>query len=115
MDSKELTKKICTLIDEKKGIDIKVIDISKISVIADYFVIAGGSNSRQIQSIADNIEESLLAEKVHPKSLEGYQGANWILMDYGDVIIHIFNQEVRLFYDLERIWTDGQLIDPADL
>lgn len=115
MTSQELAKKAYEYIDEKKGIDIRIIDISKVSVIADYFIIAGGSNLRQIQTIADNVEEKLGKEGVTPKSIEGYQSSNWILMDYRDVIIHIFNQEDRLFYDLERIWMDGNTVEAADL
>lgn len=115
MDSKELARKAFLYLDEKKAIDIKVIDISKISVIADYFIITGGSNERQVKAIADNVEEKLGKEGVVAKSIEGYHNANWILMDYGDVIIHIFNQEDRLFYDLERIWMDGQSVEVADL
>lgn len=115
MTSRELAKKAYEYIDEKKGIDIKIIDISKISVLADYFIIAGGSNMKQIQSIADNIEEKLGRQGVEPKNIEGYQSSNWILMDYRDVIIHIFNQEDRLFYDLERIWMDGNTIEAAEL
>ena len=115
MTSREIAKKACSFLDEKKAEDIKVIDISKISIIADYFIIAGGTNIRQVKALADNVEEKLANEEVFPKHVEGYQSANWILMDYGDVIIHIFNQEDRLFYDLERIWTDGQVIEIADL
>ena len=115
MTSKEIARKAYECIDEKKGIDIKIIDISKVSVLADYFIIAGGSNIKQVQSIADNIEEKLGKEGVSPKSIEGYRTSNWILMDYRDVIIHIFNQEDRLFYDLERIWMDGQTVEIADL
>ena len=92
-----------------------MIDISKISVLADYFIIAGGNNIRQIQSIADNVEEKLGKAGVAPKSMEGYNTSNWILMDYRDIIIHIFNQEERLFYDLERIWADGTTVEAADL
>lgn len=112
MDSKELVKAAYSYLDEKKALDIKIIDISNISVIADYFIIAGGSNQRQIKTLADNVEEKLKEQGIFPKSIEGYQNANWVLMDYTDVIIHIFNQEDRLFYDLERIWTDGKLVEP---
>ena len=115
MNSAELAKLAYESIDEKKGIDIKIIDISKISVIADYFIITGGSNERQIESIAENIEEKLAKAGVYPRHIEGTQKSNWILMDYRDVIIHIFNQEERLFYDLERIWADGQTVEKADL
>ena len=115
MESNKIAKRVYELLDEKKAIDIKIIDISKISVIADYFIIAGGSNERQVKALADNVEESLGKEGIEPKHIEGYQGANWILMDYGDVIIHVFNQEQRLFYDLERIWTDGHAVEAEDL
>ena len=115
MTSKETAKAACGCLDEKKAVDIRVIDISKISVIADYFIIAGGTNQRQVKSLADNVEEKLGKAGCIPKSIEGYQSAKWILMDYGDVIIHIFDQEDRLFYDLERIWSEGQSIEPSQL
>ena len=115
MTSRELAKLAYESIDEKKGIDIRIIDISNISVIADYFIIAGGSNQRQIETISDNVEEKLGKAGITPKSIEGNHKSSWILMDYRDVIIHIFNQEDRLFYDLERIWADGSTIEAADL
>ena len=115
MTSRELAKLAYDSIDEKKGIDIRIIDISNISVIADYFIIAGGSNQRQIETISDNVEEKLGKAGITPKSIEGNHKSSWILMDYRDVIIHIFNQEDRLFYDLERIWADGSTIEAADL
>ena len=115
MNSKEIAKNAFLYLDEKKAIDIKIIDISKISVIADYFIICGGSNSRQVKALAENVEEKLGKAGVIPKSTEGYQNANWILLDYQDVIIHIFNQEERLFYDLERIWSDGNFVQVSDL
>ena len=115
MNPKEIAKNAFLYLDEKKAIDIKIIDISKISVIADYFIICGGSNSRQVKALAENVEEKLGKAGVIPKSTEGYQNANWILLDYQDVIIHIFNQEERLFYDLERIWSDGSFVQVSDL
>ena len=115
MNSKGIAKNAFLYLDEKKAIDIKIIDISKISVIADYFIICGGSNSRQVKALAENVEEKLGKADVIPKSTEGYQNANWILLDYQDVIIHIFNQEERLFYDLERIWSDGSFVQVSDL
>lgn len=115
MTAKEIAKNAFLFLDEKKAIDIKIIDISNVTVIADYFIICGGSNSRQVQALADNVEEKLGKMGVIPRSSEGYQNANWILLDYQDVIIHIFNQEQRLFYDLERIWVDGKMLEIADL
>ena len=104
----------CKAIDDKKGQDIKVIDIHNVSVIADYFVIASGTNSNQVQAIVDNVEEQLGRAGFEPKQIEGTRNSNWILMDYGDLIIHVFDEENRLFYDLERIWRDGKELDVSE-
>ena len=101
----------CKAIDDKKGQDIKIIDIHNVSVIADYFVIASGTNSNQVQAIVDNVEEQLGKAGYEAKQVEGYQTANWILMEYQDIIVHIFDEENRLFYDLERIWRDGKVLE----
>lgn len=98
-------------LDDKKGIDIKVINIENISVIADYFIITSGTNVNQVKALADNVQEELGKAGYDYKQIEGYNTANWILMDYGNIIIHIFNQDDRLFYDLERIWRDGKYIE----
>lgn len=101
----------CKAIDDKKGLDIKVIDIHNVSVIADYFVIASGTNSNQVQAIVDNVEEQLGRAGFEAKQIEGNRNSSWILMDYGDVIVHVFDEENRLFYDLERIWRDGKVLE----
>ena len=101
----------CKAIDDKKGQDIKVIDIHNASVIADYFVIASGTNSNQVQAIVDNVEEQLGRAGFEAKQIEGNRNSSWILMDYGDVIVHVFDEENRLFYDLERIWRDGKVLE----
>ena len=101
----------CKSIDDKKGQDIKVIDIHTVSVIADYFVIASGTNSNQVQAIVDNVEEQLGRAGFEAKQIEGNRNSSWILMDYGDVIVHVFDEENRLFYDLERIWRDGKVLE----
>ena len=90
-------KAVYNALDDKKGIDIKVLDISEISVMADYFIIASGSNKSQVQALADNVEEEMLKLDIHCKQVEGYPSGNWILMDYGDFIVHVFNQDDRLF------------------
>ena len=110
MTSKEMLDIAVNAIEEKKGEQIKVIDISDVSVIADYFVIVSGKNVNQIRAISDEVEEQLGKKGAVPKQIEGYTGARWILMDYGDIIIHIFNEEDRLYYDIERIWSDGKFI-----
>ena len=101
----------CKAIDDKKGQDIKVIDIHTVSVIADYFVIASGTNSNQVQAIVDNVEEQLGRAGFEAKQIEGNRNSSWILMDYGDVIVHVFDEENRLLYDLERIWRDGKVLE----
>ena len=101
----------CKAIDDKKGQDIKVIDIHNVSVIADYFVIASGTNSNQVQAIVDNVEEQLGRAGFEAKQIEGNRNSSWIIMDYGDVIVHVFDEENRLFYDLERIWRDGKVLE----
>lgn len=115
MKTNEIAKLAINALEDKKAEDIRIIDISHISTIADYFIIADGSNKSQIQAMADNVSETLGRQGCHIRQMEGYQTANWILMDFQDVIIHIFDRENRLFYDLERIWRDGVLIDKENL
>ena len=115
MNSKEIAKLAISALEDKKAEDIKVIDISEVSVIADYFIIANGTNRSQIQALSDHVEETLGRAEVPLKQVEGYDNANWVLLDFHDVIIHIFDKENRLFYDLERIWRDGTMIETGEL
>ncbi|MCD8326199.1 MAG: ribosome silencing factor [Lachnospiraceae bacterium] len=114
MESKEIAKPPIEALSDKKGEDIRGIDISNVSVIADYFIIASGSNRSQIQALSDSVQEKLGREGIFVKQVEGYDTANWILMDFRDVIVHVFDKENRLFYDLERIWRDGKIMDAED-
>lgn len=104
----DMVKAAAAALSDKKAIDIKVIDIGEISIMADYFIIASGNNPNQIQAMCDNVKEQLGRAGYDYKQIEGYDSANWILMDYRDVIIHIFDKDSRSFYDLERIWSDGK-------
>lgn len=113
--SKEAAKIVVDAMEEKKAEDIQIIEISEISIIADYFIIANGSNINQVHAISDRVEELLAKKEIHPRQIEGYEHANWVLMDYGDVIVHIFDKENRLFYNLERIWRDGKQIEKETL
>ena len=108
MNAKEMVKLAYEALSDKKGSDIKIIDIRDVTVIADYFIIADGSNPHQVQAMADTVQEGLGKAGCECRQIEGYQNANWILMDYRDVIVHIFCRDDRLFYDLERIWRDGK-------
>lgn len=109
--SMEMARLAIQTLEDKKAEDIKVIDISEVSVLADYFIIANGTNRSQIQALADHVEEQLGRAGLHMKQIEGYDSANWVLMDFGDIIIHVFDRENRLFYDLERIWRDGKQVE----
>lgn len=113
--SRKMAKLACHALSEKKAEDIQVIDISGVSVIADYFVIASASNSNQLQAMMDGAEEELYKAGFHCSQKEGNQNSSWILMDYKDIIIHLFSKEDRLFYDIERIWQDGKFISPEEL
>lgn len=110
MTSKEMTKLTIAALEDKKAEDIRIIDISEVSVLADYFIIANGTNRNQIQALSDNVEEILGKAGCPVKQIEGYDSANWVLLDFGDIIVHLFDKENRLFYDLERIWRDGKSI-----
>lgn len=101
-------------LEEKKGEDIKIIDINGVSVIADYFVLASATNTSQLHALVDSVEEKLYKAGYECKQKEGNLTSTWILMDYGDVIVHVFSQEDRLFYDLERIWRDGKVLESAE-
>lgn len=104
-------KSSCRSIKGKKGYDVKVIDISEISILADYFIIANGSNSNQVQAMVDNVEEQMYKAGFDDPKVEGYNNASWILLDYNDVVLHIFDEESRSFYNLERLWRDGKEVD----
>ena len=109
--SREMAKLACEALADKKGEDIRVIDIAGISVLADYFIIANGTNESQVRALVDNVEEMLTKAGYEPKQIEGTRNSSWILMDYGDLIIHVFDEENRLLYDLERIWRDGKVLE----
>ena len=113
--AKEMAKLAYGALEDKKALDIKIINIEAVSVLADYFIIASGTNRNQVLALADHVEE-VLHKAGHPvKQTEGYRSANWVLLDYGDIIVHIFDSENRLFYDLERIWRDGKDITIEEL
>ncbi len=110
-ESLDKVKIIVSALEDKKGEDIRIIDISEISVLADFFVITNGTNKNQVQALADNVEEKLANDGIYPKNIEGYNSANWILFDYNDVLVHIFDKENREYYDLERMWRDGKIVE----
>ncbi|MEA5012576.1 MAG: ribosome silencing factor [Angelakisella sp.] len=113
--SEELVKEIVKVLDNKKAIDITAIKIKDLSTIGDYFVVASGSNLSQVRALAEAVDEKLSSLGVEPKRIEGYQSCLWVLMDYYDVVVHIFNHETREFYSLERLWADAPKLDISGL
>ena len=115
MEPLELTKTIAKILDKKKALDIKAIKITDLSIIADYFVIATGTSTTQVKSLADEVEYELTKLGLEPNKTEGYQSSTWVVLDYYDVIVHVFCGEQREFYSLERLWADGQPVDLSDV
>lgn len=113
--AKQMVKLAYQALEDKKGEDIRVIDISEVSVLADYFLIANGSNANQVNALVDSVEEELSKAGFEVKQREGYGLGNWVLLDFGDIIVHVFDKENRLFYDLERIWGDGKVVEIENL
>ena len=108
--SKEMARIAYDALSDKKGEDIKIIDITGVSVFADYFIIANGNSDSQVNALVDNVEEELHKAGYPLRQREGRGNSSWVLMDFGDIIVHVFDKENRLFYDLERIWKDGKNI-----
>ena len=96
---------------DHKAIDLAILEVKKLSSFADYFVISSGSSDRQVQAIASHIEEKLGKQGLHPLGIEGKREGRWVLLDYGDVVIHIFYHPIREFYDLERLWSDAPKVE----
>lgn len=115
MQTIDLVKKIVEALEDKKAEDITVLDIGGVSSIADYFIIANGNNANQLTAMEDAVDEVMYTNGVHQKQVEGTSNSTWILMDYQDIIVHLFSKEDRQFYDLDRIWRDGKVVDVHSL
>ena len=111
METLEIVKTAVEALRDKKAEDVTVIDITGVSSIADYFIIANGNNQNQLTAMQDAVDEALYKAVLHAKQIEGNNKSTWIRMDYEDIIVHLFAKEDRLFYDLERIWRDGKIIE----
>ena len=111
LPAKDLALAAAKALDSKKGRDIKVIGIDKITTLADYFVICSGGSNTQINALCDEVEKQLSALGEQPLHREGYRGGTWVLLDYGCITVHVFNEEARAFYSLERLWSDGHELD----
>ena len=111
MSQKDILKKIVRILDAKKAEEIEVIGIKDLTIIADYFVIATGTSTTHTKTLADEVEFQLKEAGITPARTEGYNGSNWILLDYSDIVVHIFYKETRNYYSLERLWSDGEKVD----
>jgi ribosome-associated protein len=113
LNSLEAAQLCAEAADSKKAFEILVLDLSKMTSVCDYFVICSGSNSTQVGAIAEGIGQDLAKAGVHPSHVEGAPGANWVLMDYGDVVVHVFEEQTRTYYSLEKLWGEAPRIAVA--
>ena len=111
LPSRELAEIAVKALDSKKGKEIRLIRIDKITTLAEYFVICTGTSNTQINALCDAVEKELTEKGEEPLHREGYRGGTWVLLDYGCVVVHIFNDEARKFYSLEHLWADGEEVD----
>ncbi len=114
MTPNELTREIVKVLDEKKAQDIVAIATEELTIVSDYFVIASGTSSTHVKSLADDVEFELSKKGIEPLHIEG-RATGWILLDYGSVIVHVFQKESRDYYNLERLWGDAQQLDLSDI
>ena len=111
LPSRELAEIAVKALDSKKGKEIRLIRIDKITTLAEYFVICTGTSNTQINALCDAVEKELTEKGEEPLHREGYRGGTWVLLDYGCVVVHVFDDEARKFYSLEHLWADGEEVD----
>ena len=114
MQAEKKCEIIIKALDSKKGLDIRLIKVSDITALTEYFVLATGTSSTQVRALAEEAEFQMSQAGVEPHHTEG-KSTGWILLDYGDVVVHVLNEQSREFYDLERLWADGEKIDISDI
>lgn len=115
MTTQEKLEKIVRILDEKKAQDIQAIGITNLTIIADYFIIATGTSTTQVKSLADEVEFQLGQIGIEPRGVEGVRSASWIVLDYDDIVVHVFYRDTRAEYQLERLWADGEQVDISHL
>lgn len=115
-DTRQQVAQAIRAVESKKGQDVAILEMDRASgAFTDYFVVCSGTNPRQIQAIADEVQRQLSQFGLRPNSMEGYNQAEWVLLDYVDFVVHIFSERARKFYDLERLWKSARRVRPADL
>lgn len=115
MTPKEMALLLAQAMDSKKGKDIRVLETDGLTTLADYFVLCSGSSAPQLKALADAGEKAMKDHGILPHHVEGHRGGTWILQDYGDVVVHVFDKEARAFYDLDRLWADAKTVDLSDV
>ena len=115
MTPKEMALLLARAMDSKKGKDIRVLETDGVTTLADYFVLCSGSSAPQLKALADAGEKAMKDHGILPHHVEGHRGGTWILQDYGDVVVHVFDKEARAFYDLDRLWADAKTVDLSDV
>jgi len=114
MEILNTVEKIVKTLDRKKAQDITLLKIEELTVLSDYFVIASATSTTQLKALAGEVEFELEKDNVKPLHIEGYDSASWILLDYGGIVVHLFLKDSRMFYSLERLWSDAQQVDISD-
>lgn len=114
MDSYQLANKATDLIFNKKGYNVKILDLRKLTTITDYFVVCSGDSDTQVKAIADEVDKGLRDQGIRPWHTEGYKALNWILIDFVDVVVHVFKKDIRDYYNLEKLWGDAPSVDVTD-
>lgn len=115
MTPKEMALLLAQAMDSKKGKDIRVLETDGVTTLVDYFVLCSGSSAPQLKALADAGEKAMKDHGILPHHVEGHRGGTWILQDYGDVVVHVFDKEARAFYDLDRLWADAKTVDLSDV
>ncbi len=110
-ESLKVARNAKAALEEKKAIDVKIIDISEVSSLADYFVLGSAMNKNQLEALVDTVDEKLGKSGFEPRYIEGKGGNTWVLLDYSDVVIHLFDEDSRAFYNIEHIWSDGKIVE----
>ena len=114
IDSKTLAIEIAKILDKKKAHDVRVLKVESLTVLTDYFVIASGTSTTQVASLADEVEYELSQSGIEPHTTEGFDSKNWVLLDYSSVIVHVFTQEAHDYYDLEHLWADATVVPASE-
>lgn len=115
MTPKEMATIIAKELDNKKGVDIKILETASVTTLADYFVICTGTSTTQIKALSDACQKAMTERGEEPHHVEGHRGGSWVLLDYSSVVVHLFMDEARKFYDLERLWSDAKELDMTDI